>query len=181
MSALPPAILALEDGTVFRGTAFGAAATIAGECVFNTSMTGYQEILTDPSYFAQIVTMTAPQIGNYGINPDDAESDAPKAAGFVIRELSPVASSWRSRRTLDDYLQAYGIPGLEGVDTRALTKRLRVTGAMKACLSTEELTDAEAIRRAREWKGLVGVDYVKDVTCKEPYVFEPLRNEDRPF
>src|SRR6202451_3206163 len=104
-----PAVLAMEDGSVFRGIAFGADATIAGECVFNTSMTGYQEILTDPSYFAQIVTMTAPQIGNYGINPDDAESDAPKAAGFVIRELSPVTSSWRSKQSLDDYLQAYGI------------------------------------------------------------------------
>jgi carbamoyl-phosphate synthase small subunit len=175
------AVLALEDGSVFRGPAFGARKTVVGEAVFNTSMTGYQEILTDPSYFAQIVTMTAPQIGNYGINPDDAESDAPKVAGFVIRELSPVVSNWRSRRSLDDYLQAYGIPGLEGVDTRALTKKLRVTGAMKSCLSTEELSDAEAVRRARDWAGLVGVDYVKDVTCREPYVFKPEHNEDRPF
>jgi len=174
-------VLALEDGSVFRGPAFGSRKTVVGEAVFNTSMTGYQEILTDPSYFAQIVTMTAPQIGNYGINPDDAESDAPKAAGFVIRELSPVTSSWRSKQSLDDYLQAHGIPGLEGVDTRALTKKLRVTGAMKACLSTEELSDAEAVRLAWDWPGLIGVDYVKDVTCKQSYLFEPIRNEDRPF
>jgi carbamoyl-phosphate synthase small subunit len=174
-------VLALEDGSVFRGPAFGARKTVLGEAVFNTSMTGYQEILTDPSYFGQIVTMTAPQIGNYGINPFDAESDSPKAAGFVIRELSPVTSSWRSRQNLDDYLKASGIPGVEGVDTRAITKKLRVTGVLKSCLSTEGISDAEAIRRAREWPGLIGVDYVKEVTCKAPYVFKSLDDEERPF
>ncbi|GHC14031.1 glutamine-hydrolyzing carbamoyl-phosphate synthase small subunit [Cerasicoccus arenae] len=166
------AVLALEDGTVYRGRAFGAARTVVGEAVFNTSMTGYQEILTDPSYFAQIITMTAVQIGNYGTSPDDEESDGPKASGFVVRDLSPVVSNWRSVESLPDYLERHGVPGLSGVDTRAITKRLRVAGAMNACLSTEGLTDGEAVERAREWTGLVGVDYVKAVTVKEAYQFE---------
>ena len=134
-------VLALEDGSVFRGLAFGADATIAGECVFNTSMTGYQEIITDPSYFGQIVTMTAVQIGNYGISPEDEESGGPKCAGLVIRELSPVVSNWRSTRSLHDYLAKHGIPGLSEIDTRALTKKLRVDGAMKCCLSTLPISD----------------------------------------
>ena len=137
--------------------------------MFNTSMTGYQEILTDPSYFGQIVTMTTPQIGNYGVTPDDEESDGPKVQGFVVRDISPVSSNWRSRQSLPDYLEANGIPGLSGIDTRALTKRIRVHGALKACLSTEDISDEEAVRRAREWEGLVGVDYVREVTCKEAY------------
>lgn len=161
----------MEDGSVFRGVAFGASVTVVGEAVFNTSMTGYQEILTDPSYFGQIVTMTAPQIGNYGINPDDEESDGPKVRGFVVRDISPVVSNWRSRQTLPEYLEENGIPGLSGIDTRALTKRIRVHGALKACLSTEDISDEEAIRRAREWEGLVGVDYVKEVTTREIYPF----------
>src|SRR5476649_2624841 len=126
-----PAILALEDGSVFHGLAFGADATIAGECVFNTAMTGYQEILTDPSYFGQIVTMTAVQIGNTGINDEDTEAPGPKASGFVVRELSPHVSSWRSKTSLASYLARYGIPAISEVDTRALTKKLRVEGAMK--------------------------------------------------
>jgi carbamoyl-phosphate synthase small subunit len=180
-SSLQTGVLAFEDGSVFRGSAFGARKTVLGEAVFNTSMTGYQEILTDPSYFAQIVTMTAPQIGNYGINPFDAESDGPKVAGFVVRELSPITSSWRSEQSVEDYLIASNIPGIEGVDTRAITKKLRVTGVLKACLSTEGLGDAEAVRRAREWPGLIGVDYVKEVTCRAPYVFSPLEQEEVPF
>ena len=171
MSAFQPAILALEDGSVFRGAAFGAAATVAGECVFNTSMTGYQEILTDPSYFGQIVTMTAVQIGNYGINAEDEESAAPKCTGFVVRELSPVVSNWRSTQSLDAYLKKYGIPGISEVDTRALTKKLRVDGAMKCCLSTLPLSDADAIARARGWSDMAGSDYVKDTTCKAPYIW----------
>ncbi len=171
MSAPPPAILALEDGSVFHGTAFGAAASIAGECVFNTSMTGYQEILTDPSYFGQIITMTAPQIGNYGINAEDEESAAPKCSGFVVREVSPVVSNWRSAMSLDAYLKKYGIPGISEVDTRALTKKLRVAGAMKCCLSTLPLSDAEAVTRAKAWRDMAGSDYVKDTTCKAPYVW----------
>jgi len=172
-SASHTAVIALEDGTVYRGRAFGAKRTVVGEAVFNTSMTGYQEILTDPSYFGQIVTMTAVQIGNYGMNPDDEESDGPKAAGFVVRDLSPVVSNWRSVESLDDYLKRHDTPGLSGVDTRAITKRLRVSGAMKACLSTAGLSDEEAVARAREWDGLVGVDFVKAVSAKEPYHFEP--------
>jgi len=168
-----PAIYALEDGTVFHGRAFGAKTTTVGEAVFNTSMTGYQEILTDPSYFGQIITMTAPQIGNYGVNPDDVESSSPKAAGFVVRDLSPVASNWRSRQSLSDYLRDHGIPGITGVDTRAITKRLRVAGAMKACLSTEGISAEEAVKRAREWSGLVGFDFVKEVSTKEIYRYDP--------
>ncbi|QYM78474.1 glutamine-hydrolyzing carbamoyl-phosphate synthase small subunit [Horticoccus luteus] len=173
MPTFRPAILALEDGSIFRGRAFGADATIAGECVFNTSMTGYQEILTDPSYFGQIVTMTAVQIGNYGINPEDAEAGAPKCSGFVVRELSPIVSNWRSQISLDDYLRQYGIPGISEIDTRALTKKLRVDGAMKCCLSTLPLTDAEAVERARAWRDMSGSDYVKDVTCSAPFIWSP--------
>src|SRR5580692_8589535 len=117
-----PAILALEDGSVFHGSAFGADATVAGECVFNTSMTGYEEIITDPSYFGQIVTLTAVQIGNTGINDEDEESAGPKVSGLVVRELSPVVSNWRSRSSLGDYLERNGIPGISEIDTRALTK-----------------------------------------------------------
>ena len=175
-------VLALEDGSVFRGLAFGAEAAITGEAVFNTSMTGYQEILTDPSYFGQIVTMTAVQIGNYGINDEDEESaGGPKVSGFVVRELSPVTSNWRSRMSLDDYFHQYRIPGLQGVDTRAIAKKLRVTGAMKCCLSTAEISDGEAVRRAQAWEGLVGVDFVKEVTCQRPYQWDPEGRWDRPF
>jgi carbamoyl-phosphate synthase small subunit len=171
MPSSKPGVLALEDGSVFRGLAFGADATIAGECVFNTSMTGYQEIITDPSYFGQIVTMTAVQIGNYGISPEDEESGGPKCAGLVVRELSPVVSNWRSTISLHDYLAKHGIPGLSEIDTRALTKKLRVDGAMKCCLSTLPISDADAVKRAREWQDMSGSDYVKDVTCAEPYIW----------
>ena len=175
------AILALEDGSVYRGRAFGARKTVVGEAVFNTSMSGYQEILTDPSYFGQIVAMTAPQIGNYGVNEQDHESDGPKAAGFVVRELSPIVSNWRATTDLGSWLAKGGIPGIEGVDTRALTKKLRVAGVMKACLSTEGLSDEEAVRRAKEWKGLVGVDFVKEVTCKAPYRLAEKQVDDGLF
>ena len=166
-----PAILALEDGSIFRGLAFGADATIAGECVFNTSMTGYQEILTDPSYFGQIVTMTAVQIGNYGVNDEDTEARGPKCSGFVVRELSPVVSNWRSQLSVGDYLAQHGIPGISEVDTRALTKKLRVDGAMKCCLSTLPMSDAEGVQRAKSWQDMAGADYVKDVSCKEPFIW----------
>ena len=171
MSTSKPAVLALEDGSIFRGLAFGADATIAGECVFNTSMTGYQEILTDPSYFGQIVTMTAVQIGNYGITAEDNEASAPKASGFVVRELSPIVSNWRSTVSLGDYLRKHGIPGISEIDTRALTKKLRVDGAMKCCLSTLPISDEEAVRRAKAWQDMAGADYVKDVTCPAPYLW----------
>ncbi|MBI5691404.1 MAG: glutamine-hydrolyzing carbamoyl-phosphate synthase small subunit [Verrucomicrobia bacterium] len=183
MSTPKPAVLALEDGSVFRGRAFGADATVSGECVFNTSMTGYQEILTDPSYFGQIVTMTAVQIGNYGVNDEDTEASAPKCSGFVVRELSPVVSNWRSTRSLGDYLAKYGLPGISEVDTRALTKKLRVDGAMKCCLSTLPISEAEAVRRARSWQDMAGSDYVKDVTTKEPFLWraDDAANHNRPY
>ncbi len=167
------AILALEDGSVFHGTGFGAQASACGEVCFNTSMTGYQEILTDPSYKGQIVTMTYPLIGNYGVNAQDIESWRPHASGFVIRELSPVVSNWRADWSLGDYLQQNGIPGIQGIDTRALTKKLRVRGALNGFLSTEPgMTEAEAVKRAKEFV-FVGVDYVKEVTHKAAFAWGP--------
>ena len=163
------AILALEDGTVFHGQGFGASASACGEVCFNTSMSGYQEILTDPSYKGQIVTMTYPLIGNYGVNDQDVESWRPHVAGFVIRELSPVVSNWRADYSLAEYLERNGIPGIQGLDTRALTKKLRVRGALKGFISTEDVSDSEAVARASKWPGLVGVDYVKEVTHKEAF------------
>ena len=166
-------VFALEDGTVYRGVGFGAKGTACGEAVFNTSMTGYQEILTDPSYKGQIVAMTYPQIGNYGVNPTDAESWRPHVSGFVIRELSGIASNWRAQDTLPKYLERYKIAGVQGIDTRSLTKILRVKGAMKSCISTEGLSDSEAVSHAREWKGIVGVDYVKEVTHRQAFAWDP--------
>jgi carbamoyl-phosphate synthase small subunit len=166
-------IIALEDGTVFRGAGFGAKATKCGEAVFNTSMTGYQEILTDPSYKGQIVAMTFPQIGNYGVNAIDIESWRPHVAGFLVRELSSVSSNWRATSTLPDYLAKYEIPGVQGIDTRTVTKILRVKGAMKSCITTENISDKAAVELAREWHGIVGVDYVREVTHAEPFVWDP--------
>ena len=174
-------IIAFEDGTIFRGYAFGAKATCLGEACFNTSMTGYQEILTDPSYFSQIVTMTAVQIGNYGINEEDVESAGPKVKGLVVREVSPVTSNWRGRQSIQDYLAKARIPGVEGVDTRAIAKKLRLAGAMNACISTEGISGQEAVRRAKTFGGLVGVDFVKEVTAQEPYRWDPERKQASPF
>ena len=165
------AILALEDGRVFHGESFGAPGTTTGEVCFNTSMTGYQEILTDPSYRGQIIAMTYPEIGNYGVNGLDVENDLPQVRGFVIEELSPVVSNWRSDSSLDAYLKKHGIPGIQGIDTRALTKKLRVDGAMKCCLSTLPITDAAAIQRAKSWQDMAGADYVQNVSCKEPFIW----------
>jgi carbamoyl-phosphate synthase small subunit len=175
------AVLALEDGTVYRGSGFGARAETCGEVCFNTSMTGYQEILTDPSYKGQIVTMTYPLIGNYGINLQDIESWRPHVAGFVIRELSPVVSNWRSDFSLPEYLEKYGLPGIEGIDTRALTKKLRVRGAMNGFLATLDISDADAVRKAKEWPGLVGVDYVKEVTHKEAFAWDTKDEQSADF
>jgi carbamoyl-phosphate synthase small subunit len=175
------AILALEDGSVFHGTGFGARAVACGEVCFNTSMTGYQEILTDPSYKAQIVTMTYPLIGNYGVNPRDNESWRPHVAGFVVRELSPVVSNWRSHQSLHDYLAEQGIPGVQGIDTRALTRKLRVRGALNGFISTEGTAEAEAVQRAKEWPGLLGVDYVKEVTHKESFLWDEKDHESGDF
>jgi carbamoyl-phosphate synthase small subunit len=175
------AILALEDGSVFRGDGFGARASACGEVCFNTSMTGYQEILTDPSYKGQIVTMTYPLIGNYGVNRVDVESWHPHVAGFVIRELSPVVSNWRADLSLAEYLAQNGIPGIQGVDTRALTKKLRVRGAMNGFISTEDLSDEDALKRARAWPGLLGVDYVKEVTHASPFLWDEKDEQSANF
>ena len=175
------AILALEDGSVFHGQGFGARASACGEVCFNTSMTGYQEILTDPSYKAQIVTMTYPLIGNYGVNEVDVESWRPHVAGFVIRELSPVVSNWRADSSLAEYLKKNGVPGIQGVDTRALTKKLRVRGALNGFISTEDLSEAEAVKRAKAWPGLVGVDYVKEVTHKAAFRWDEKDEQSANF
>ena len=175
------AILALEDGSVFHGQGFGARASACGEVCFNTSMTGYQEILTDPSYKAQIVTMTYPLIGNYGVNEVDVESWQPHVAGFVIRELTPVTSNWRADFSLAEYLEKNGIPGIQGVDTRALTKKLRVRGALNGFISTEKVSDAEAVSRAKDWPGLAGVDYVREVTHKEAFRWDERDEQSANF
>ncbi len=164
------AILALEDGRIFEGNAFGYTGTTTGEVCFNTSMTGYQEIITDPSYRGQIVTMTYPLIGNYGVNPEDAESDTPHVRGLVITELSPIASNWRSRQSLPDYFEEHQIIGIEGVDTRALTKHLRSAGAMRSCISTE-LSAEEAIQAAKDSVPMAGSDFVKEVSCESTQVW----------
>ena len=170
-----PAVIALEDGTYFEGASFGAEGEAYGEAVFNTSMSGYQEILTDPSYKGQIVTMTYPLIGNYGVNDEDVESWRPHVEGFVVREYSPLYSNWRARRSLQEYLKMHGIVGIEGVDTRALTKHLRQAGAMKAVVSTLDLDPGSLVEKARASPGLVGRDLVKEVTCREPYEWEERR------
>ena len=174
-------VIAFEDGTVFRGKGFGAIATSVGECCFNTSLTGYQEIITDPSYFSQIVTMTAVQVGNYGINEADVESDGPKVKGFVVRELSPVVSNWRATTSLETYLADASIPGVEGIDTRAIAKKLRVSGALNACISTEDISDAQAVEMAKNFGGLIGVDFVKEVTAKSEYDWDPEHKESKCF
>src|SRR5262245_35335557 len=148
--------LALEDGTVYAGRAFGARGESFGEVVFNTSMTGYQEVLTDPSYKGQIVAMTYPLIGNYGVNAEDVESGRPHVEGFVVRELTRVPSNFRSAGTLDEYLSRNNIIGLEGIDTRALVRRLRVRGTMTGVLSTTDLDDASLVHKARTSPGIVG-------------------------
>lgn len=164
-----PAKLALEDGTVYTGRSFGAPGQTFGEVVFNTSMTGYQEVLTDPSYKGQIVTMTYPLIGNYGVNPEDTESRRPQVEGFIVRELARTPSNFRSHGTLQAYLAAHGVLGLEGIDTRALVRRLRVRGAMTGVLSTTELDDAALVRKARSSPSIVGRDLVREVVPEQPF------------
>src|SRR3954463_14776960 len=167
------AILALEDGRSFEGESFGAPGTTVGEVCFNTSMTGYQEVLTDPSYRGQIVAMTYPEIGNYGVNALDQESAEPHVRGFVIEELSPVPSNWRSEGTLEAYLRQWGIPGIQGIDTRALTRHLRDKGAMKGCVTNDDITVEEAVQRAVVGTGVIGMDYVREVTPPAAYDWDP--------
>jgi carbamoyl-phosphate synthase small subunit len=167
-----PALLALEDGTVFRGVAFGATHDGGGELVFNTALTGYQEVLTDPSYRGQIVLMTAPQIGNVGINPEDFESRQPFCAGFVVRELSPLVSNWRASGRLEDLMAQYGVAGIAGIDTRAVTRRIRIGGAQRAIITTAVDNPAAAIEKARRHPSLEGRDLVREVTTTEPYAWD---------
>ena len=169
--------LALEDGTIFTGTAFGATGEVDGEVCFNTSMTGYQEILTDPSYRGQIVCMTYPEIGNYGVNSDDLESPKPHLAGFIVRQWSRRASNFRSEERLDDYLKRHGILGISGIDTRALVRRLRVGGAMKGILSHVDLNDESLVAKAKASPGLVGRDLVREVVPSEPRVWDQKLHE----
>jgi carbamoyl-phosphate synthase small subunit len=164
------AILALEDGRTFEGKSFGSSGTTTGEICFNTSMTGYQEIITDPSYRGQIVTMTYPEIGNYGINDEDNESSKPHIRGFVIGELCPIPSNFRATKSLPDYLIEHKILGIEQIDTRSLTKHLRSLGAMRACISTE-LSAEEAIKAAQASPEMAGMDYVKEVSTETRYLW----------
>jgi len=164
------AILALEDGTIFCGEGFGAVRETAGEVVFNTAMSGYQEVLTDPSYCGQIVTMTYPEIGNYGITPEDMESDKVQVEGFVVRNLSPVASNWRGgNKTLDAFLKEQGVPGISGIDTRQLVRLLRTKGAQRGVIVPAEVGEAAALEKARAVPSIVGIDMVSRVTSKEAY------------
>ena len=186
------AVLALENGTVYRGTAAGAQGVARGEVVFNTSMTGYQEVLTDPSYSGQIVTMTCPQIGNYGVTLDDIESAGPKVAGFIMREESPVASSWRASGTLRDYLIASNVVAIADIDTRELTRLLRSAGVMRGVIATGDVDAKALVEQARRVPSMEGTDLVREVTCdrafdwpsplaESPTVkrsFIPVRNTD---
>ncbi len=177
---MPSAILALEDGFLLRGSSFGAPGQTLGEVCFNTSMTGYQEILTDPSYRGQIVAMTYPEIGNYGVNPADTESSRPQAAGFVVRNLSPIASNWRASEPLHDYLARHGIPAIQGVDTRALTRHLRTGGALRGVLTTERLSDKAAAALAADFN-YAGTDFVREVSTREPYDWDPDGSQSGPW
>jgi carbamoyl-phosphate synthase small subunit len=169
----PPAVLALEDGTVFEGRSFGHRGVVTGEVVFNTALCGYQEVLTDPSYAGQIVTMTYPHIGNYGVNPEDVESARPQVAGFVVREASTVVSSWRASGRLDRYLDENGIVGISEIDTRALTRHLRTYGAKRGVISAVSLDHEELLAKARASRSMLGLDLAREVTCDRPYPSVP--------
>ena len=169
MGAVKPAILALADGTVFTGMALGASGETAGEVVFNTAMSGYQEILTDPSYRGQMVTMTYPHIGNYGINAEDVESSRPWLAGFIVKEACPYPSNWRSRLSLDEYLRTHGIVGIQGIDTRALTIHLRDHGSQQGVISHVDLDPKRVVQKAKDAPSIIGRDLVKEVTCAKAY------------
>ena len=163
------AVLALADGRIFEGTSFGAQGEATGEIIFNTSMTGYQEVITDPSYYGQMIVMTYPLIGNYGVNPEDFESDRPHLSSLIIKELSSISSNWRSHDTLHNFLTNHGIPGVHGIDTRALTRHIRNTGAQQAILSTLDTNPESLVQKAKKLPCLTGRDLVKEVTCKKPY------------
>ena len=166
------ALLVLEDGSVFEGTAFAGEGVTMGEVVFNTGMTGYQEVITDPSYKGQIVTMTYPLVGNYGINTEDMESAGIHLEGFIVKEYQPNPSNWRMKQSLKSFLEDYGKIGLEGLDTRALTRRLRLSGAMKGIISTQSYDVQALLAQVRVYPGLVGRDLVREVTCQTPYIWK---------
>jgi len=170
------ALLALEDGKVFTGRSFTGPGEAVGEVVFNTSMSGYQEILTDPSYCGQMVTMTYPLIGNYGINDQDVESDRIQVKALLVKEYQEYPSNWRSKRSLADYLIASNIPGLEGIDTRSVTRHIRLAGAMKAALSTQDLDRDSLVQKAKESPDMTGLDLVKEVTCPKPLLWQHGRS-----
>jgi len=172
-SVRPRAVLALEDGTVFEGRSFGRAGEVTGEVVFNTALCGYQEVLTDPSYAGQIVTMTYPHIGNYGVNREDVESARPQVAGFIVREASTVVSSWRASGELGHYLDEHGIVGISEIDTRALTRHLRTHGAKRGVVSARDLDHASLVGKARASRSMIGLDLAREVTCPEPWTFDP--------
>ncbi len=176
-----PAILALEDGSVFRGFSLGATGSAQGEVCFNTSMSGYQEILTDPSYRGQLVAMTYPLLGNYGVNLEDSESDRLHLSGFILEEASDLASNWRSHLRLQEYLQKHGILAIGGIDTRLLTKHLRISGVMRASLTTEEITDREAVALAKSAPFLEERDLLEEVTTREIYQWDPLGKDLAPW
>ncbi|MBP7088589.1 MAG: glutamine-hydrolyzing carbamoyl-phosphate synthase small subunit [Candidatus Omnitrophica bacterium] len=177
MSISNKAKVVLEDGKVFEGFSFGASGTRFGEVVFNTSLSGYQEILTDPSYKGQIVTMTYPLIGNYGINEDDAESRRPFLEGFIVKECSRTVSNWRATKSLPQYLKENNIIGIEGIDTRALTKHIRLKGAMRVVVSTEDLDDKSLIKKVKASRSLIGLDLVKEVSIDKKYIWQEARCE----
>ncbi|MEN6332215.1 MAG: glutamine-hydrolyzing carbamoyl-phosphate synthase small subunit [Smithella sp.] len=166
------ALLVLEDGSFFEGFAFAGSGETMGEVVFNTGMTGYQEIITDPSYKGQIVTMTYPLIGNYGINEEDMESAGIHLEGFIVKEYQPNPSNWRMRQSLKSFLEDHGKIGMEGIDTRALTRRLRISGAMKGIISTETEDITELLEKIKNYPGLIGRDLVREVTCAKPYLWK---------
>lgn len=165
------AVLALADGTLFEGRAFGASGETVGEVVFNTSMSGYQQILTDPSYVGQIVTMAYPEMGNVGTTPEDEESSQPHAVGMVVRNATPTPSNWRARETLHAYLERHGIAGIEGLDTRRLVRHVRMHGAQMGVISTESLSPAALVERARTARGMEGLDLASGISTREPYLF----------
>lgn len=171
--------IALEDGKIFEGLSFGATGEKDGEVVFNTSMAGYQEILTDPSYKGQIVTMTYPLIGNYGVNSEDVESKKPFVEGFIVKECSRISSNWRSQKSLGQYLKKNNIMGIEGIDTRALTRHIRLQGAMKAVISTKDLNNKSLIKKAKASPGLVGRDLVKEVACDQTYIWSKSKTKNK--
>ncbi|MCY7278151.1 MAG: carbamoyl phosphate synthase small subunit, partial [Phormidesmis sp. CAN_BIN44] len=181
LSAAQPALLVLADGTVYQGFSFGASGTTIGEVVFNTGMTGYQEVLTDPSYRGQIVTFTYPELGNTGVNPDDDESAVPHVRGVIARNVCDRPSNWRSTQSLSDYLKQHTVIGIYGIDTRSLTRRIRSAGAMNGAISTEILDSSELLEQVQDAPGMAGLNLVKEVTTMDTYEWSEVTAADWEF